>query len=123
MIDRIVWRFEPSRVVLFGSQAWGTANDLVAFYNVTDGSNWNNNRNWLSGNPMDEWYGVATNDVGRVTVLELYGNSLRGEIPTELGSLSDLMGLPLYGNGLTGGFHLSWVACPTWSGWFLTATS
>ena len=27
MIDRIVGRFEPSRVVLFGSQASGTANE------------------------------------------------------------------------------------------------
>ena len=62
---------------------------LVAFYNATNGENWdiNYNYNWLSDAPLGEWAGVSTNDDGRVTSLDLYDNELSGEIPAELGSL------------------------------------
>ena len=40
---------------------------LVALYNATDGPNWTNNHNWLSEAPIGEWYGVTTDDDGRVT--------------------------------------------------------
>ena len=40
---------------------------LVALYNATNGENWRkNNDNWLSDAPLGEWYGVNTNDDGRV---------------------------------------------------------
>ena len=32
---------------------------LVALYNATDGPNWTNNTNWLSEEPIWEWYGVC----------------------------------------------------------------
>ena len=66
---------------------------LVAIYNTTDGENWINNYNWLSDAPLGEWQGVYTNDDGRVRQLNLYDNELSGEIPPELGSLSNLDGL------------------------------
>ena len=56
----------------------------------TDGENWNISTNWLSDAPLGEWASVYTNDDGRVTILWLGGNGLRGEIPAELGSLSNL---------------------------------
>ena len=31
---------------------------LVALYNATDGENWENSDNWLSGAPLGEWEGV-----------------------------------------------------------------
>ena len=75
---------------------------LVALYNATDGANWRNNRNWLSNAPMGEWRGVTTDSDSRVTYLNLYNNQLTGEIPAELGSLTNLKGLLLYNNQLTG---------------------
>ena len=40
---------------------------LVALYNSTDGSNWTNNTNWLTGN-VDTWFGVTVSG-NRVTEL------------------------------------------------------
>ena len=74
---------------------------LVAFYNATGGANWGRNRNWLSNAPMGEWHGVTTAD-GRVIRLYLNSNQLTGEIPAELGDLTNLEWLRLQGNQLTG---------------------
>ena len=68
---------------------------LVALYNATDGENWNGSANWLSDAPLGEWEGVTTNNDGRVTALGLGENALSGEIPAELGSLSNLTWLDL----------------------------
>ncbi len=64
---------------------------LVALYIATDGPNWDRNIDWLSDAPLGEWYGVITNDEGRVTLLDLHHNDLSGEIPPELGSLANLL--------------------------------
>ena len=74
---------------------------LVALYNATDGPNWTYNDNWLSDAPLGEWLDVTTDD-GRVTELRLNNNGLSGEIPPELGSLSNLQILSLRANGLAG---------------------
>ena len=52
--------------------------------------------------PISEWEGVTTDDNGRVTQLDLYGNELTGEIPAELGNLANLEQLDLFGNQLSG---------------------
>ena len=75
---------------------------LVALYNTTNGENWRNNDNWLSDAPIGEWYGVTTNDDGRVIALDLNHNVLSGEIPAKLGSLSNLQSLVLDHNFLSG---------------------
>ena len=75
---------------------------LVALYNATDGENWNRSANWLSDAPLGEWRGVDTDGDGRVIVLDLDGNGLSGEIPAELGSLSNLEWQYLYNNELSG---------------------
>ena len=46
---------------------------LVALYNATDGPNWVNNENWLTDAPLGEWYGVDTDNAGRVVGLNLGG--------------------------------------------------
>jgi len=73
---------------------------LVALYNATDGANWTNNTNWLTGQ-VSTWHGVTvTGD--RVTSLELNSNQLTGTIPSEIGNLTNLISLQLSINQLTG---------------------
>ena len=53
--------------------------------------------------PIGEWFGVTTDDNGRVTELRLGDNQLSGEIPPELGNpvyLAEM--LDLGGNQLSG---------------------
>ena len=68
---------------------------LTVLYHVTDGPNWLRSSNWLTDVPLEEWYGVSTNEDGRITRLELPGNELRGLIPPELGNLDRLKVLDL----------------------------
>ncbi len=75
---------------------------LIALYETTDGPNWTNKTNWLSGAALDRWYGVSTNAEGRVTALRLSGNRLSGLIPTALGNLAALVSLDLGSNELSG---------------------
>ena len=75
---------------------------LVALYNSTDGPNWRRSRNWLSNAPLGEWYGVTTDNNGRVIELFLHENQLSGEIPPELGNLANLESLFLDLNQLSG---------------------
>ena len=83
----------------------GVAGDraaLVALYKATDGANWTNNTSWLTGAPLDQWYGVGTDDNGRVIILFLGSNQLSGPIPAELGRLTNLGELVLWDNQLSG---------------------
>lgn len=75
---------------------------LVTFYNATNGSNWVNNTNWLSAEPINDWFGVTTDAGGRVTALNLGRNNLLGIIPVELGQLASLETLALPANELSG---------------------
>ena len=75
---------------------------LTALYEATDGPNWNVKDNWLTAAPLENWYGVQTDDQGRVTLLNLVSNALTGEIPPELGNLANLGSLSLGDNRLTG---------------------
>ena len=75
---------------------------LVALYNATDGSNWEKSDNWLSDEPLSEWYGITTNTASRVTALELGDNNLDGTLPAELGNLTSLTSLSLQYNSLSG---------------------
>ena len=75
---------------------------LHALYNATDGANWTNSDKWLSDAPLSDWHGIKTDDEGRITEIYLIGNNLEGEIPAELGRLSQLEGLYLARNELSG---------------------
>ena len=75
----------------------------MALYNATDGANWTNNTNWLTEKALSEWHGVTTGEDGRVTMLEIFQNRLTGEIPAELGDLSQLRILNFNDNRLVGG--------------------
>ena len=75
---------------------------LVALYNATDGPNWRNSDNWLSNEPLRRWWGVRTDDDGRVEYLSLQLIGLTGEIPAAVGDLAKITELWLGGNDLVG---------------------
>lgn len=86
---------------------------LVALYHATDGPNWVDNTNWLTDARLDEWYGVDTDAAGRVVGLDLEGrwdnearqivsHGLKGELPADLATLTELELLFLGHNDLTG---------------------
>ena len=68
---------------------------LTAFYNATSGVNWENNDNWRSNMPLDQWYGVGTDTDGRVTSLHLESNRLEGIVPPEMLQLTRLRELEI----------------------------
>lgn len=79
---------------------------LVALYAQCNGPHWNNRTNWLTGK-VNTWAGVTVID-GRVTRLYLGNysspdaNKLTGQIPAEIGNLTELVSLDLWANFLTG---------------------
>ena len=86
---------------------------LETFYRATSGPDWIDSENWLTDAPLDEWYGVETDESGRVTGLQLAGrwdsgsrswirHGLAGGIPPELTNLGSLRELDLGTNDLTG---------------------
>ena len=75
---------------------------LELLYDELDGDNWGYKPNWLTDRPLDEWYGVGTDASGRVDWLDIGYDRLKGEIPPELGELSNLKALELHGHRLTG---------------------
>ena len=75
---------------------------LVALYHATDGSNWKNSSNWLTDAPLDEWYGVDTDNKWNVHLLSLSDNRLTGHLPPELGEFYAVKGLYFDNNQLTG---------------------
>ena len=58
--------------------------------------------------PLGDWYGVSTDENGRVTHLELHDNGLSGELPESLGNLTHLQTLRLNDNQLSGSIPASW---------------
>ena len=91
---------------------------LEALYDATGGTRWTNQGNWLSDVPLNEWYGVRSDDSGRVTDLDLRDNNLAGALPPDLGRLANLRQLNLSRNGLTGSIppELGHLPNLTWLG-------
>ena len=75
---------------------------LASLYEATGGPNWKNRGNWLSSAEVGDWYGVTADADGRVIALDLRSNRLEGELPSELGDLSNLRELIIRKNSLGG---------------------
>lgn len=73
---------------------------LVDLYNATDGANWNNNGNWLTGPNANDWHGITATG-NNVTNLNLTNNALQGSLPN-LSTLTNLVNIQLSSNQLTG---------------------
>ena len=89
---------------------------LRALYDNNGGPGWGEKENWLDeADPFSfsVWYGVMTNDNGRVSELDLAGNGLTGELTDGLEELRGLERLDLYGNaGLSGVLPLGLMELP-----------
>ena len=75
---------------------------LEAFYRAMGGDDWTDNTNWMSDEPLGEWYGVDTHENGRVQYLELRDNNVTGRIPAEIGLLDSLFSFKLRDTTVTG---------------------
>ncbi len=81
---------------------------LVALYEATGGENWTNNKGWLTEESLGDWYGVGVDERRRVVSLILTDTlpdskfGLKGDLPSELSGLSELVMLDLRRNDLGG---------------------
>ena len=76
---------------------------LVTFFESTSGDfYWDINTNWLSDRPLGTWYGVTTDEDGRVVELTLPNNGVWGPIPREFVQLQKLRRLDLSNNSVNG---------------------
>tara|TARA_R110002051_G_scaffold66515_1_gene120410 strand:- start:4533 stop:7865 length:3333 start_codon:yes stop_codon:yes gene_type:complete len=73
---------------------------LIALYNATDGDNWT--ISWDFNADISTWAGITLNTEGRVKSISLGSRNLTGEIPDEIGNLTELDYIDLGQNNLTG---------------------
>ena len=76
-------------------------NALYALYESTNGDQWTDNTNWLTAAAVGSWYGI-TIEGGHVVEIDFWDNGLFGELPPELGNLTELRSLAIYSSGLSG---------------------
>ncbi len=92
------FNFELSETIIDPYEPVSAADSLalVALYNATNGAGWTNRSGWLT-TYVNDWYGVAVSG-GRVTVLNLAYNNMRGPLPADMGNLTGLTYLNLSRN-------------------------
>ena len=80
---------------------------LVDLFNATNGREWSQSTGWLTDASLEEWHGVRTDLLGRVTALDLSNNSLQGGLPGKVGLLSHATEIRINDNTLVGRLPLS----------------
>lgn len=72
---------------------------LMRLYKQTNGSKWLNNTNWGTEKPLNEWYGITTDNEGFITSIDLHDNGLSAiSINLNLVGLSRLNTINISGN-------------------------
>ena len=97
--DTLDFHFVPRADGVDRHPAYGV---LVLFYNSTGGPIWEDQGDWLTSKPIEEWQGVVLDDDDNVVELVVSGNSLRYTPTFLLDSLVHLRRLDLSSNGLRG---------------------
>ena len=93
----------PNSAAVSGYSDTGIVDNCEALLVSTGVLGGDKSLNWAADTPMSEWDGVTVGGTPlRVTLLSLSDRGLTGQIPTELGNLSNLARLDLGGNQLTG---------------------
>ncbi len=79
---------------------------LTELYHATDGDNWAQRNGWLEAESLCDWHGVqcrvSSTGVEQVRALDLDWNRLNGSLPASLAELEALNRLNLRGNALAG---------------------
>ena len=83
---------------------------LTSLYELAAGGEWAESGGWLGGPALEEWHGVETDSLGRVTALVLSDNGLSGSLPGAIADLGQLASLRIDGNELGGRLPLSLTA-------------
>ena len=78
---------------------------LIALYDAWDEPDL---ENWLSRDPLGDWKGVSVDHQGRVVRLQLPGDGLSGNLPPELGDLTQLSWVDLSYNDFGGQIPPEW---------------
>jgi hypothetical protein len=72
---------------------------LAALFFQTGGNRlWNFKTGWLTSTTACGWYGVTCTSAGKVAGIELSENSLVGTLPSELGILSAMTSITIFGS-------------------------
>ena len=85
----------------------GDRGALNRIYESTAGEGWTDSKGWGETPALEEWYGVRTDSLGRVTALDLTRNGLTGSLPRGLDSLTALTRLRISDNALIGRLPLA----------------
>lgn len=73
----------------------------LAIFDLTDGEHWRSRSGWRSVLPVNQWFGIRIIE-SRIVELSLCSNSLKGQVPGEIGKLAALKKLALSENSLSG---------------------
>ncbi len=74
---------------------------LESLYHATNGIHWTNSKNWLTDQPVCEWYGITCQD-GSVYSIALPENNMTGSFPPNINLLANLRHLDLQSNRISG---------------------
>ena len=80
---------------------------LGNLFELMGGEQWGESSGWLGSPALEEWHGVQTDSLGRVTALHLSDNRLSGGLPADIADLSQLTEIRIDGNDLGGRLPLS----------------
>lgn len=73
---------------------------LIAFYNASDGENWENKEYWNSDTLVKVWDGITVKDGIYITKVDLKGKGLSGDLSSEILNLKNIETLDISSNQL-----------------------